>query len=123
MIIAERNQDSIEKKIKAAEGRATARTINYSLIKQAVKEVEWHLGIPKNSLEGVEVEVDMHAQTFPNAYRYTPESTHFGMIRKKSGWDLEWIERKTTRRESSRYVVRLTDAAKTAILSRMSHFE
>lgn len=122
MLIKEENREKIEKMIKAAEGRATTRLLTWKDIQQAIQNVEIHLGIAKKDLVGVYVDVDVNAQDFPNAYKYTPHSTQFTMVRKKSGWDLVSVERYTTRRPNSRYIVELTEEAKAAIIRKMSCF-
>lgn len=104
--------------IKAAEGRATARTISASRILDILEGIEYRLHISKKALEGVTVHVDDHAQKFPNSYKYVPESTHFIAVYKAGTWRVTDIHRGTcTTCEST---VDLTDAAKAAIIDRFS---
>jgi hypothetical protein len=44
------------------------------------------------------------------------------MVRKKSGWDLICVQREKTRRGSRRYIIKLTEEAKDAIIKKMSCF-
>ena len=59
----------------------------------AVKEVEKTLGIPKKHMVGIRVRCDLHAQKYPNAYKYTPESTQCSLERCPSGWYITDVER------------------------------
>lgn len=122
IIIKESNKEKINQAIKDAEGRASARTITYDDIIQDIKNVEQTLGIAKKDMVGIEVDVDHHAQNFPNAYKYTPESTQYIIRKKASGWELLSVDRYRTRREGHRYNVKLTAEAKAAIIKRMSDF-
>lgn len=122
MIVKESNKNKIEKMIKEAEGRATTRTITYNNIVIALKCIENKLNIYKKDMVGIIASVDLNAQNFPNAYKYTPKSTHFNVIRKANGWDLRWIERDITRREGHTYELELPEHSKVAIIETMNHF-
>ena len=94
IVIKEANKEKINNIIKEAEGKASARTIDYDYIVRAIKEIEdkfWL--IHKKDMEGMIVCVDMHAQQYPKAYKHTPESTQFSIVKAESGWKLRWIER------------------------------
>lgn len=116
MLINESNKQKIEDMIKQAEGKATVRTIGYRDIVDGIATLEMSLGIHKKDMIGIVADIDMNAQDFPRAYKYTPTSTHFTVIRKASGWDLKEVFRDTTRRYNHRFHVNLTDAAKQAII-------
>ncbi len=116
MLIKEGNRERIEATIREAEGRATARTITYGDITRAIAELEKALNICKKDMTGITADIDYHAQNFPNAYKYTPESTHITVTRKTSAWDLARVYRDTTRREGHRYHLTLTEDAKKAII-------
>ena len=122
MLIKETNRAKIEQIIKDAEGRATARTIDYYDIAMAIWNLERKLDIPKVKMEGIETYVDVNAQDFPNAYKYTPTSTHFHAVRKKAGWDLVKVYRDPCQRPGRKYEVHLSDTAKEAILERHTMF-
>ena len=122
MLIKESNRDKIEKMIKEAEGKARERTITYGDMIRAIDRIEGFLDIPKKYMEGIEADVDVNAQDFPKAYKYTPKSTQFIMIKKKSGWDLRLVLRHITRRHNHTFHLELTDLAKEAIIKTHSEF-
>lgn len=123
ILINEKNADKINAAIKEAEGRASVRTVTFTEVMKSVKHIEMTLGIPKTKMVGIIADVDYHAQNFPNAYKYTPESTHFCMERKNSGWVLIHVSRETTRRMTQGYRLTLTETAKAAIIESMKEFE
>lgn len=102
--------------IKDAEGRASARTITPSDILGLLTDVEDHLGIPKTHLKGVSVTANPNAQSFPAAYKYTPEATYFRATHTGKNWRLERVWRDTCR--TCRAAINLTDDARAAILCR-----
>lgn len=122
MLVKEANKEKIADIIRTAEGRATARTITYGDITRAIAELEKSLGIAKKNMTGIAADIDYNAQDFPRAYKYTPESTHFTVTRKASGWDLTSVFRDTTRRWNHRFHVTLTDDAKMAIIASKEKF-
>ena len=122
MIIKESNKAKIDEMIKKAEGRATMRTITYKDIVDAIAKIEKKLDIPKCKMVGIRASVDIHAQNYPRAYKYTAESTHFAMVRKSSGWDFLGADRCDNRREGHQFLLKLTDEAKQAILDRCEDF-
>ena len=117
------NTEKLNAAIATAEGRATARTINAEDIFDALETIEERLCIPKAHMIGITAEVEVNAQTFPNAYRYRPESTHFKAIRTANGWKITDIYRDTTHGPTTRYVLTLTDKAKESIVESRTHFE
>lgn len=122
MLVNEKNKEKIEKMIIEAEGRATARTIKFENILEDIKQIEKKLNITKKAMTGVTVDVDHNAQDFPKAYKYTPDSTQYTIVRKSSGWDLVTIERWHTRKDGQTFIVKLTEEAKEAILKNMQCF-
>lgn len=103
IIINETNKTKIENAISEAEGRATCRTITFDNIVRATEVIEKKLGVPKKYLEGVRYNVDIHAQNFPNAYKYRAESTHFTIEFSKGKWRVITIGRSYTRRSGHEY--------------------
>lgn len=122
IMIKESNKEKIEAAIKMAEGRSTARTITYNDIVCDIARIEEKLNIAKKHMEGIKADVDHNAQDFPSAYKYTPESTQYCIIRKKSGWVLYYVGRQTTRGAKHTYKLQLTDEAKQEIIKAMSDF-
>lgn len=122
MLIKESNKDKIGKMIEEAEGKARERTIDCHIVEHCIKHLERHLGIPKKYMEGIEANVDYWAQDFAKAYKYTPQSTHFKVVKKKTGWDLQCVYRSTTRKYGHEYELKLTDDAKRKIIERFMNF-
>ena len=110
----------IDEVIKSVEGRASARTLKACEIVDAIKRLENELGIAKKDMIGIRAIVDVNAQTFPNAYKFTPMSTVFAVERRKSGWFVTDIYRAECRKQ--RYYVTLTEEAKKAIVDKYARF-
>lgn len=109
--------DLAEKAIKEAEGKARERTICASDIYMALEEVEENLSIPKKYMSGISVEADLNAQSFANAYKYKPMSTHFTAEYKNGSWRLTDICRDVCR-PNPRIRLSLTEDAKAALIKR-----
>lgn len=109
--------DLVEKAIKEAEGKARERTICASDIYMALEEVEENLSIPKKYMSGISVEADLNAQSFANAYKYKPMSTHFTAEYKNGSWRLTDICRDVCR-PNPRIRLSLTEDAKAALIKR-----
>ena len=120
--ICKENRDKIQKAIDAVQWRCKERTITVDDIIYSVKDVEDNLKIAKKAMIGVKVESDQCCQNFPNAYKYTPYSTQYGMERTSSGWFLTWVDRKPTKRSGNQYNLALTEAAKEALVERFKKF-
>ena len=116
-----KNTEKLIAAIAAAEGRAKIRTINADDIVAVLTEVDERLEIisTKTDAIGTIVDIDIHAQHFPNAYKYTPESTQFTAKLTRNGWSITGICRSRTRAPSKRIVLTLTEATKEHILSRV----
>ena len=100
--------------------RCTARTISEDDIVRTLIEIEDDLKISKKAMDEIVAEVDINAQSFPSAYKYIPESTHF-LARYKSGsWRLTRLGRNTTKSPKSAIRLLLTDAAKEALIKRFT---
>lgn len=117
-----KNEEKINSFIAEKEGKARERKVEYSDIVSAIAAIEKKLGIPKKCMEGITAEIDIHAQDFPNAYKWRAESTQITILRKSSGWYLTYVSRYYTKRESQRYMVTLTEQAKDAIITSMKQF-
>lgn len=104
--------------IKEAEGRATERTIDAAVIIRTLNEVTDTLGISKKAMEGVWVDCNPHAQTFPRAYKYTPMSTQFSAVYKAGSWRLTNIRRDACR--NNRIVIFHTQTSREALIDRLS---
>lgn len=107
--------------IREAEGRATARTLTAATIVEALAIVEDKLNITKKAMEGIVVTADWNAQSFPRAYKYTPESTHFSAVYKAGSWRVTniWRDRCTS---GERFTVTHTDVSRAALIERFTRF-
>lgn len=107
--------------IKAAEGRATARTITAGNILDTLDYIERELKISKKAMNGIHIRADINAQKFPGAYKYIPESTHFQATYKNGSWRITSITREVCR-QGMHIEVTHTEESRKAILDRMSKF-
>lgn len=115
----DKTMTALTEAIKAEEGRATARTITAQDIVDAVERVTDELCIYKKAMEGISADIDLHAQIFPAAYKYIPESTQFSVLFKGGYWRVTRIVRDRCG-SGNRYRITLTDGAKDAIIKRFS---
>ena len=111
------NTKKLEEAIKKAEGRATARTLSIYTIMSNLNQIK----VPKSRLDGTRVEYD-GGQKFPNAYKYTPESTHFTAENVKGRWYVTNIWRDTCPNRNTSMYVEYSEAAKAWILEDASKF-
>ena len=114
--------EPINAAIKLAEGKATVRTIDADDLIQALVSIENRFSISKRAMEGVEVQCDLHAQNFPNAYRYEPMSTWFKAEFHAGHWNITNIYRDRTARETVGVRVKHTEASTSALIERMTTF-
>jgi hypothetical protein len=98
IIISENNRARIETAIAKAQGKAQCRLIEFDDIVKACRTIEKELGITRKALEGISYNVDLHAQNFPNAYKYRAESTQFTLTFEKGKWRLVRVFRGYTKR-------------------------
>lgn len=121
IIIKESNAAKIMAAITAAQGRATARTIDsYEQVKFIVMGVEQRIGkMPKAALEGTVFMYDFR-QHFPNAYKFRPESTEIVCRYSKGSWRLVSVRRDFCPNVNSPYgyTLMLSETAKAEILRR-----
>lgn len=82
------NTEKLTEAIKAAEGKATARTITAKDIVYVLNKIN----IPKNRLDGTVVHYD-GGEHFPSAYKYRPESTHWTAENRNGRWYVTDIRR------------------------------
>lgn len=120
--ICKENRDKLQEALNAVQGKSRERTITVDDIICGVKDVEDTLNIPKKHMTGIKVESDQCCQNFPNAYKYTPYSTQYGMERTSSGWFLTWVERRPTKRAGNQYNLTLTATAEEALVNRFTKF-
>lgn len=84
------NRELVEQKIALAQGKATARTIDYQTVLDTLESIEARLTsiLYKKDWTGIVVKVDPNAQNFPGSYKYTPESTNITFFRISNGWQV-----------------------------------
>lgn len=116
IVIKEANRSKLQNELEKIQKRTTTRNINVDDLFKIIKEIENNLGIAKNKMVGIVADVDYNAQDFPKAYKYTPESTQITIQKLASGWALTNVERYRCRTPKSKYILRLTDDAKNAII-------
>lgn len=107
--------------IEEAEGRSRERRITPRDVVQWVETIDCELDISKASMKGVTARVVDGAQHFPSAYKYTPEATAFWMEHNGRSWSVTRIERVPCNFQH-KVELSLTDAAKAAVISRVSQF-
>ena len=105
------------KAISAAQGRSYERTIDVEDILNTLDKYTQSLNISKKAMEGITATFDRHAQAFPNAYKWTPQSTQFTATFHAGSWRITDIFRDTCTKHD-RHLVTLPPEAKTAILQR-----
>lgn len=102
--------EALNAAIAAVEGpRVSARKIDAADIADDLLEINDYLGITKKSLKGTTVHVDHNAQSFPGAYKGTPESTHFD-AEFTTAWFVTDIVRDSCIRR--KFALKLSEAAK-----------
>lgn len=122
IVISIKNRDRLSQAIADVQEKTKEREIDVDDLFRAINDVERELGIPKCSMIDTKVYVDMNAQEFPNAYKYTPYSTQFTMRKTAKGWNLIDIRREICKRPSNRYILVLSNDAKEAIIESKTHF-
>lgn len=120
--VHEANREKITAAIDENQKRTTARNITTDDVFRAINMIEYTLNIKKKDLDGIKASCDIHAQNFPNAYKYRAESTQFTIENRRGTWYLTDIMRYYTRRDGHTYKLQLTEAAKRAIIERRTTF-
>lgn len=118
----EKNNAALQAALDRIQSRSRVRTIDVDDIYTAAAHVEKKLGIPKKTLEGVQVHVDLYAQTFPSAYHGIPESTQFDMVFSKRFWRVVKVSRKQCGSSGHDYFVTFSDEARKALVERFTFF-
>ena len=122
IIINECNRNKIEKALDEVQGRCKARLITYEDILSELKAVSEQFSkvCTKKGLENTSVSIDVNGQNFPNAYKYSAESTQFCAIYLKGNWRLVYLGRDYCRSYAQRWNIFLSEAAKQCILETFS---
>lgn len=117
-----KNNAALHATLDCIQSRSRVRSIAVDDIYKAAAHVEKKLGIPKKALEGVQVHVDLYAQTFPSAYRGIPESTQFDMVFSKCFWRVVKVSREQCKSSGHDYSVTFSDEARKALVERFESF-
>ena len=113
------NEAKLTEAIKAAEGRATARTVTAKDIVYTLGKIG--NGIAKVKLNGTKVHYT-GAEHFPSAYKYRPESTHWIAENVKGKWYVTDIFRADCpNRATWNTSVEYSEEAKEALIDKMSY--
>lgn len=115
------NTEAIQAMLDDVQAKARVRTITPTIIADTCERVADELRIPKSAMKGVTFTADYHARTFPNAYKGSPESTHFTAEFNGKEWIVTSIFRNWVRRPTLAITVNLTDTAKDAIIRRCTN--
>lgn len=115
--LVEKNYPALQLQLDAVQKRCTARTLDAADVVRVLDEYTRRLDIPKKALDGARGHFDPHAQTFPNSYKYTPESTQFRAEYRRGAWYVTEISRDPCGRPCSRENVILPPAACAAYLA------
>ncbi len=109
--VTEKNAEKITAAIDNAQSKARVRTICRADIRDAIEEIEKNLSrrLYKKDWLGLTFGVDVHGQSFPGAYKGTPESTRFSLVRRSSGWFVDKIVRGVC--DNGTYTISFADKA------------
>lgn len=106
------------------QGRCKARIISVADIRDAIAKIEKHFGIPKCKMNGLLLDCDINAQSFPLEYKFVPKSTIFTVENRKGKWYLDEIRRDITYPPTRAVQVRfMNDETADAILWHHMRFE
>lgn len=110
--------------IHEAEGRSYERTITAPDIIKMLNRIESHIleFSTKKDAYGTTVSVDIHAQNFARAYRFTPMSTHFDAVWESNGWKITNIYRSQTRRAGHAVHICFTEETKKNMAVHLAEF-
>lgn len=122
IIIDMAHADALQAEIDTVQKRVRTRTITVTDIIKKCDEVSRRLDISRKALEGVAFYADINAQSFPGAYNGIPESTHFQAAFMGGKWRLIKVYRYPVSAPTMGTKIQLTDAAKIAVLARITEF-
>lgn len=121
VVLKEKNRERIENELKTVQHRCTVRLISFDDIVKMSKKIKKYYNLSNKELNGCKFVVDVHAQTFPSAYKYTPESTKFILEFNNSYWKVLDVFRAETNKDGGVIEARLTELAKQAIIEHFTY--
>lgn len=101
--------DELNAVIRESEGRARERKLTADQVLEAIREAEKAWNLPKKWLNGVKINVDIHAQNFSSRYKGIPESTQFAAEHRGGKWYLTGVDRDMCSREGHNIAARIPD--------------
>ena len=116
------NEEKMGMAIKAAEGKATARTASFGDIERTISKVEHRLGYPlKKTLHGLKINF-FPDEKLPNAYKYRAQGTGYQLENIKGKWYLTDVFRADVARISTTTHIMATDEQKAEIIKGLLTF-
>ena len=109
---------ALEEVLKKEQGKAKERIFTAHTLCEILGEVEEKVST-KKALNGTKVYYDF-GQKFPNAYKYTPYSTHMAAEYRNGSWRLVHLERGICPNHSQAGHIEFSEAAQADIISRAS---
>lgn len=103
------------------QSRCKARTLTVSDIEYILESASDKMPISKSAMKGTRLDYT-GAEKFPNAYKYTPESTHFVAEHNGRFWVILNIDRYICPNRNDNASLMLSDSAKAAILQSFEAF-
>lgn len=123
IIFKPENYEKINAVLEQVQGKCRERCIDVEIMREVFETIHDKIDISKRAMEGTVINVDYHADKFPNAYKYAPKSTKFVAEYHAGKWYIENIYRSETCRHSDKGIcLMLSDSAKEAILDCFSSF-
>lgn len=121
IVLKNSNKERIETELNSVQRRCTVRLISFDNIMKMSKEIKKYYSLSNKELNGCKFVIDLHAQTFPSAYKYAPESTKCILEFKDPYWKLLDIYRAETNKEGGVVEAQLTETAKQAIIEHFTY--
>lgn len=100
--VAPKSEKVFRKELDAIQQRCTVRTIDADDLFKTIVAYEKSLAhfLSYKDMKDASVEIDLNAQTFPNAYKYTPRSTVVKIeCRAPRSWTILSIKRGITQKD------------------------
>ncbi len=118
----EKGREAIVSALNTVQKGCSVRTISVEFIEAVCNLVAERIGVSKAALGGTSIHFT-GGRHFANAYKYTPESTHFRAFYDGRSWIVTSVSREPCPSVSNNTIVFLSDRAKEAILLNMSKMD
>lgn len=119
-VIDAKNADKVETALNDIQARTSARNIDPYVVAWGANTILEKFKIHKKDLNGCAFIVNYHAQVFPRAYKWTPESTFFKLEYVNNTWYLVNVWRDVCGKNEFSAI--LTETAKKAIIDGYTEF-